>query len=104
MVDIHQLFPGQKVKIVDQWCFGCNQARSGHMDKYLGAIMTVRSVDCLEGCARMVEDEDDQYFFGGWYWFPAAIEYVVEVDDGCDTYDETINSIDDFMKQFAVKV
>lgn len=102
MVDIRNLYPGDKVKIVDEWCEGCGQSFGGEMDIYLGSIMTVREV--IEGeWVRMIEDEEDVNFYGGWYWYPAAIDYVIEENDDCDGCDDVINAIDDFMKQFAVK-
>lgn len=105
MVDLRQLSPGVKVKIVDEWCPGCLEEPWGKMNKYLGTIMTVKSVEfsdyVCDSYARMVEDIDDA---GGWCWFSPAIEYVVEEDDvDFDAYDETIKHIDDFMQKFTVK-
>lgn len=99
MIDVGTLNVGDKVKIIDHWVDGCHQNPDGMMDHHLGTIMTVRDINENDRI-RMVEDVDEWH--NGWVWFPESIEYVVCEDDD-DTYDDAINSIDDFLKQFAVK-
>ena len=80
MVDIRTLSVGDRVKIVDEWCDGCFANGEGEMNHWLGEVMTVRYIDDSPGehCVKMVEDEDE--FFGGWSWFPAAIDRIVSSD------------------------
>lgn len=61
---------GDKVKIVDKWNKDTNETMFGDMDKYLGTVMTIRSIDS-DGDYRM---EDDKYECGGWYWNKHCIE------------------------------
>ena len=80
MVDICTLKPGDLVKIVDRWVDGCFQNPEGEMDRWLGETMTVRKVCC--SYVKMEEDRTERrgHPAEGWFWYPAAIEYVV--DDG----------------------
>lgn len=73
MVDISTLCTGDKVRIVSKWGYGCYENLDGEMDKYLGKIMTVKSVDT--DTVRMFEDGEE------WYWYPDAIDDIV---DECD--------------------
>lgn len=82
MIDLSMLEPGTKVKIVNRW-HGTGHNLVGHMDKYLGTIMTVREVNDYE--VRMVEDECDN---GGWFWYENMIEYIVE-DTLATRFDES---------------
>lgn len=80
MVDIRNIHVGDKVRIVDKWCMGCRQNGGGLMDKWLGGVLTVRSV-CGD-YIKLEEDADD--FYGnttpGWDWFPEAIAEVLSPD------------------------
>lgn len=81
MVDIRDLYPGCKVRIVDRWVSGCHQAPSGDMNHWLGAVMTVQEIQ-PGGFVIMEEDAGDGPTFQGghWRWFPAAIaEVLVDV-------------------------
>lgn len=81
MVDINELYPGCKVRIVNQWVPSCHQAPSGDMDRWLGSIMTVSAI--VGGrTAIMEEDSGDgpAHQDGHWHWYPAAIaEVLVDV-------------------------
>lgn len=79
-MDISNIVSGDLVKIVDYWHGNCGEASNGEMDHWLGQIMTVR---CNEGDAlRMEEDISESY--NGWYWFPDAIECVVQDEEDND--------------------
>lgn len=56
---------GDKVRIVSKWGKGCYQNSKGKMDKWLGKVMTVKSVDGM--LYRMVEDAEDNEKYG-WFW------------------------------------
>lgn len=51
----------------------------GHMDKWLGMEMTIRSASISS--YRMEEDQQDQYSCGGWVWTDNMIEGVVDKED-----------------------
>ena len=70
MVNIDSLHVGDLVKIVDAWVPGCDQNDEGYMDKYLGKMVTVRSV--CDDYIRIEEDNDDPQ--QSWYWYAAALE------------------------------
>ena len=60
---------GDRVVIVNERVPRMNE--DGHMDKYLGTIMTIRSVDENDSIYpyRMEEDKDDRTMFSdGWFW------------------------------------
>ena len=81
MVNIKELYPGCKVRIVDRWVPRCHQAPDGGMDRWLGAVMTVQEIP-EGGFVIMEEDAGDGPFWQGghWRWFPAAIaEVLVDV-------------------------
>ena len=61
---------GDRVRIVDSWVDGCRENNQGHMDQWLGQVMTIRAVD--EECYTMVEDE------GEWAWFEPAVAGLAE--------------------------
>lgn len=69
---------GDRVKIVDKWGPGCRQSLGGHMDKWLGKVMTIRAIEHISGFCiyRMVEDFEENIYdeSRGWAWFPTAIE------------------------------
>lgn len=73
--EMSTLRPGDKVKIVDIWVDGCNQAPDGAMDKFLGQVVTVRDVFTHFNFIHILEDDNS---WGGWNWFPESIECVVE--------------------------
>lgn len=79
MVPIEMLFPGMRVKIVDEWNAGCGQNIEGLMDKYLGQVVTVLDIDGT-GCIRIEEDAGDCAFqeCGHWSWAEDCFEYIVE--------------------------
>ena len=81
---------GDKVRIVSEWGEGCHQSPDGKMDKWLGKVMTIISVDCNRECYKMKEDESEQYGYG-WYWYENSIEglacenKIVITTDGTET-------------------
>ncbi len=58
---------GDKVRIVSEWGEDCGQDLNGEMDKWLGKVMTIRTVGSKGGDYRMQEDKTEYYGFG-WYW------------------------------------
>ena len=81
---------GDKVRIVSEWGEGCHQSPDGKMDKWLGKVMTIISVDCNRKCYKMREDESEQDGYG-WYWYENSIEglacenKIVITTDGTET-------------------
>lgn len=67
---------GDKVRIVSEWRKGCYQNPTGEMDKWLGKVMTIRSIEYDISCYRMVEDECE-HSCSGWYWFEDSIECLI---------------------------
>ena len=67
---------GDKVRIVSEWREGCYQNKKGEMDKWLGKVMTIRSVDYYNLCYRMNEDKGERGGLG-WYWYENSIEGLV---------------------------
>lgn len=61
---------GDKVRIVSKWGKGCHENADGQMDKWLGKVMTVKSVG--ETSYRMVEDAEDNVGYG-WLWTERSI-------------------------------
>ena len=82
MVDTRTLNPGDRVRIVDRWPAdkSARQNSYGEMDKWLGMVMTVRSLPDENGAIKMIDDKGERMQEDGWYWYPAAIAYVVEDD------------------------
>lgn len=80
MVDTKTLKPGDRVRIVDRWPAdgSARQNSYGGMDKWLGRVMTVRSLADRDGAIKMVDDKREEIKRDGWYWYPAAIAYVME--------------------------
>lgn len=74
MVPIRELSPGMRVKIVDQWVAGCCQNVEGHMDKYLGQIVTVSEI--VGGDVFIEEDKDDEW--QRWFWNSHCFDHTVE--------------------------
>lgn len=79
MVDISTLRPGDQVYIVREKT-GTRWNTNGHMDKYLGTVMTVRKVYVSNDVVSMEEDQGDAYRIGGWSWFPEMIDSRVDDD------------------------
>ena len=79
---------GDKVRIVSKWGKGCCQNQKGKMDKWLGKVMTVKSVG--ETSYRMVEDAEDNVGYG-WLWTERSIaglaceNKIVITTDGAET-------------------
>ena len=72
MIRIEELKAGDRVRIVSEWKPGCGQNLRGHMDAYLGTIMTVAEIQSR--AVRMFEDD------GLWAWLPASIVEVIDDD------------------------
>ena len=81
---------GDKVRIVSKWGKGCCQSPYGGMDKWLGKVMTVISVNCDNSYYKMREDKSEQAGYG-WYWYENSIEglacenKIVITTDGTET-------------------
>ena len=86
-MDIDELRPGDRIKIVDAWVPGCNQNSNGLMDEYLGKILTVRNS----------YDAFIEVFENHWAWTPNAIERVFKdsIDDAACDFDAA--SEEDFL-------
>ena len=63
---------GDKVRIVSEWGKGCHENADGKMDKWLGKVMTIISVDCDRECYKMREDKSEHNGYG-WYWFENCV-------------------------------
>lgn len=57
---------GDKVRIIDKWVDGCNQNREGRMDKWLGKVMTIRSI--YDNRAYQMEEDRTEFLGDGWLW------------------------------------
>lgn len=57
---------GDKVRIASAWGDGCHQNPEGAMDKYLGKVMTIKTVQPCNLTYRMYEDQQERV--GGWVW------------------------------------
>lgn len=55
---------GDKVRIVSKWTEGCNPNPEGGMDKWLGKVMTIHSIEL--DCYKMKEDISEHV--NGWFW------------------------------------
>lgn len=81
VVNIWELSPGMRVKVVDEWEDPIDGAQnhSGRMDRYLGTIMTVRKVS--GDYVQMEEDRrDPESFNDGWLWFAELLDCIIESD------------------------
>ena len=80
MVEISELKPGMRVKIVDHWVPGCCENPDGAMDHWLGKIVTVLGAnypDDMYGPSVKIVEDRAEWFGNGWCWFPKAIDYIV---------------------------
>lgn len=73
MVEIGKLSPGMRVKVVDQWNENTQENYEGHMDKYLGQIVTIKEV----GFARAYIEEDDRGNGRRWCFNKWCFDYIV---------------------------
>lgn len=64
---------GDKVRIVSKWTEGCYPSPEGEMDKWLGKVMTIRSIEC--DCYKMKEDIREHV--NGRYWREKTIAGLV---------------------------
>lgn len=80
MVDIKNLFPGARVKIIDEWVDGCKQNWRGEMDHWLGQIVTVRSTN---GVYFTIEEDEGEILEqnGHWHWFPQSVDRIVNEEE-----------------------
>lgn len=72
MVPMVKLYPGARIKLVDEWVAGCWENRDGLMDGWLGQTVTVSAV--YQRWCTIEEDGEN------WGWFPAAIAEIVEAE------------------------
>lgn len=81
---------GDKVRIVSEWGEGCYQNLDGEMDKWLGKVMTIRSVDNVRLRYTMREDKNEHHGLG-WFWNENCIaglaceKKIVITTDGTET-------------------
>ena len=70
--EFRTLKPGDKVVIVSEWEDPVNgwQNHAGKMDRWLGRVMTIRSIG--EAFAFMTEDQEERNGVG-WSWAPSLI-------------------------------
>lgn len=89
MIDILDLVPGAKVKIIDEWLPLCGQNAEGLMDKYLGQIVTVMEVNVDEDIVLIEEDAGDCEFrmSGHWIWNAFCFDYIIEDDASDEDFD-----------------
>lgn len=83
MVDIDDLKPGVKVKIVDAWNDSCGENSDGLMDKFLGQTVTVFQI---RGRTILIEEDAGDCEFqqdGHWSWNCFCFDYIID-----ETYDE----------------
>ena len=57
MVELKDLAPGMKIKIVDEWVPGCRQNYDGQMDHWLGKIVTVKE---KRSTIFLIEEDDGE--------------------------------------------
>ena len=76
--------PGDIVLIVNEWDDEgrCKENEDGNMDHWLGKIMTVkehepRTYAYEEPFLKMVEDQDEGIFGGGWFWNRYCVERIL---------------------------
>lgn len=75
------LKPGDKVKIIDSPIREMKYG-AGPMDKWCGAIMTVRKVEKSGEDSPLIRlEEDFEYTFEGWCWYPWMIDKKVTEED-----------------------
>ena len=94
MVDIHELSPGMRVKIIDRWGQNCNQNPDGCMDKYLGKIVTILEVLYDAAIATIEEDTDDgpRHQEGHWRWNKYCFDYIVCDEDESEDFEPPTES------------
>ena len=73
MVNVFDLMPGDRVRIVKKWPVGGKQNPRGGMDHWLGKVMTVRYV--YDRSVKMMEDIGE-WQGNGWVWFENMIEKI----------------------------
>ena len=85
MVEIKKLYPGMRVKIVDQWNENTRENSNGRMDKYLGQIVTIKEV----GFSYALIEEDDRgnglhWHFNKWCFDHIVYEELPEIEPADD--------------------
>lgn len=89
MVNVFNLMPGDRVRIVTKWPPAGQQNQSGGMDHWLGKVMTVRCV--YDRYAKMREDIGE-WHGDGWSWFDNMIEKI-EDDEYQAAVEEDIKTL-----------
>ena len=80
MVNAEDLYPGCKVRIVDEWVTGCHQNSGGEMDCWLGKIMTVKQIHIGHRENLCVSMEEDGQKGRHWIWYLPAIPEIITED------------------------
>ncbi len=81
MVNIKDLHPGMKVKLVDHWVPGCYENSDGLMDCWLGKTVTVREIGDSHCIGPYIRIEEDDPTGRDWYWFLNSIDRIVAVEE-----------------------
>ena len=77
VVNLKDLSPGMKVKIVDAWGTRCYVNSEGRMDRHLGTIVTIKWVSDVFAC---IEEDVGEGTYGdnkNWEWYPNTFDYIV---------------------------
>lgn len=87
MVSLQELRPGMMVKIVDRWNPSCNRNSDGHMDKYLGKVVTILEVN--NSYVLIDEDTGDgpRHQNGHWRWNANCIDCIVQGEREFDDFE-----------------
>lgn len=73
MVNIKDLFPGMRVKVVDRWGSGCFP--TDDMTRLLGTVVTVKSIEFVGLFGEAVHVEEDG---GEWFWTGKCFDHIVD--------------------------
>jgi hypothetical protein len=80
MVNISELSPGMRVKIVDEWILG-RTIGAPEMNRFLGTIGTVKEIKCD---SIWIEEDEGSRDDGTphWFWYSYMLDYIVYEDEG----------------------
>ena len=85
MVNIDELCVGDRVKIVDEWCYGCDLVGIvDEMEEFRGKIVTIHQIFTAkreeDHKVITIEEDPDKWCFNRW-----MIDY--RIDDSMDVVD-----------------
>ena len=85
MVKVSDLHVGDRVRIVDHWGPGCAQNANGHMDSYLGQIVTVSAIVNDGDGFEIYEDNRHEFYEykyrKKWVFFASCIAEIICDED-----------------------